>query len=412
MRLRLACSLLIVLALVIWVITLVPQHVNAAASLVQVTSANSSTSPVSVTYSTAATSGKLLIAICTSNAAATITAPTGFSTAINESGDPAQGIFYKVAAGGESSVSCSFSAGGTGAIQLYEYSGIENVSPLDVVNTTSSSGTTSPASSGTLTSNNTNDLLLAGIVSDASSGISSWANSFTQETGGTAGGNPAHRTSYASADLSVSSTSSYSTTATVGGGSNWRGQIAAFKIAPAPVFSGDIVDGSGTSVSSPSITMTSTAIGFSCQTVTGTLGTSSQKIRITNTTPADNNGWNLTIGASSSNWSDGAGHSYAYNNSAGSPAGCTSGQLTVDPTTATITPETAPEYGCTTTGVSKYGSSTAFTSTSSATLITAGGTSSHYCYYDITGIGLSQKIPATQHSGSYSINLTLTLTAL
>lgn len=395
----------------LFLIMLLSPRVSAAATLVQVNSTTGSSSPTSLSYSTTPSSGDLLVAICSANAAATITGPSGFSTAINESGNPAQGIFYKTAVGTEGSISCSFSAGSTFAIQIYEYSGIENVSPLDAVNTTTSAGTTSPGSSGAVTTNNANDLLVASLTSDTNTAIGTWTNSFTQETQGTVGGNPSKRMAYASADLSAGSTGSYSTSPPVASGTNWRGQIAAFKIAPAQVFSVDIVNSSGTPISSPSVSMSTVVAGFSCQTTSGTLGVSAQKIRVTNTTPADSNGWTLTIGASSSNWSDGSGHSYSYNDSSGSPAGCTNGQLSVNPTAASITPEASPEYGCTNTGVSAYSSATSFTGSSQATLATAGSTSSHYCYWDITGITLSQKIPAKQHSGTYSINLTVTLTA-
>lgn len=45
------------------------------------------------------------------------------------------------------------------------------------------------------------------------------------------------------------------------------------------------------------MSMTATSFSFGNQTVTGSLGTSSQKIRINNTTA--NNLWSLTIAASS-----------------------------------------------------------------------------------------------------------------
>lgn len=384
---------------------------GAAATKVQVNSTTGAASPTSLSYSPAPSSGDLLVVICSANATATITGPSGFSTAINESGNPTQGIFYKTAVGTEGSVSCSFTAGASFAIQIYEYSGIENTAQLDGVNTTTSAGTTSPGSSGTVTTNNANDLLVASLMSDTNTAIGAWTNSFTQETQGTVGGNPSKRIAYAGADNSVSTTGSYSTSPPVASGTNWRGQIAAFKIAPPPVFSVDIVDGSGSPVASPSVSMSNIVAGFSCQTTSGSLGISTQKIRVTNTTPANSNGWTLTIGASSSNWSDGNGHSYSYNDSTGSPAGCTNGQLSINPAAATIAPEASPEYGCSNTGVSAYSSTTAFTASSQATLATAGSTSSHYCYWDITNLVLSQKIPPKQHSGTYSINLTITLTA-
>ncbi len=384
-----------------------PPKAYAAASLVQ---SNYSTTG-SVTLATAATAGDLLVAICSTRGTYTITAPTGFSSAINESSDPAQGIFYKVAAGGESTISCTYSGGVNLVIQIIEFSGIENVSPLDAVNTATSSGSTGTASSGSVTNKNYNDLLIAGITTDNSTAPSGWTNSFTQIISQSVGGKATDRIGYGSAYFTVSSASSYSTTATVSNGSNWRGQIAAFKIAPTPVFSGNIVDATGATVSSPSVAMTPLTETFVCQASTGTLGTSAQQIQVTNTTPTDNLGWNLTIAASSTAWTDTAGHTYAYNNSAGTPAGCSGGQLTISPAAEVITPEASPEYGCTNTGISA-GTNTAMSGTTPVTLVSASSTSSYYCYWNITNIGLSQEVPAAQPAGSYSISLTLTLTAL
>ncbi len=384
----------------------VPSKTYAATTLAE---SNYSTSG-SVSFSTAATAGDLLVAICSSNGAYTLTAPSGFSTAINEASDPSQAIFYKVAAGGETTISCTYS-GGTDAIQIIEFSGIENVSPLDVVNTVTSSGSSSIASSGSLTNNNYNDLLIAGITSDTNTSPSGWTNSFTQMISTSSGGKPSTRMAFGSAYFTVNSPSSYSTSATVASGYNWRGQIAAFKIAPSPVFSGDIVNSSGTSITSPTVSLTALNQSFSCQTATGVLGTSSQQIRITNTEPSDNLGWNLTIAASSSSWSDGSGQNYAYNNASGSPAGCTAGQLTISPASQVITPETSPEYGCTNTGLSA-GADSAMTGTTPVTITSASSSASYYCYWDITNIGLSQAVPSMQPAGSYSLSLTLTLTAL
>ncbi|HET9174641.1 MAG TPA: hypothetical protein VFN56_05195 [Candidatus Saccharimonadales bacterium] len=412
MRGRLAYGIAALALMVAWGCVGFSGHSAASTPLKQATYTTANATTVSVSYAQATTAGNLLIVVCSTNGAATITAPSGFSTAINESGDPAQAIFYKVASGTETSESCSFSAAVTSIIQIFEYTGIENVSPLDAVNTTTSSGSTTTGSSGTVTTLNANDLLFASITDDTSGGgiTGTWSNSFINEQNGSTGGAQSKRSSFSSGDLSVSTAGSYSSTMSVPA-ANWRGQITAFKIAPTAVFSGDIVDGSGASVASPVVGFSATNHSFTCQSATGVLGTSTQKIRITNTTPTDKNGWNLTLAASSANWSDGAGHTYTYNNAAGSPAGCTSGQLTVNPTTATVTPESSPEYGCTTAGISTA-AATALTGTTPATLVQAGPTASYYCYWDITGIGLTQTIPAAQTSGSYSISFTLTLTAL
>lgn len=187
-------------------------------------------------------------------------------------------------------------------------------------------------------------------------------------------------------------------------------------VVPSGTLVADIVDSGGVSVTSPSLNMNTTAASSSCQTTTGAFGISSQKIRVNNTTATP--GWTLTMAATngtSSGWSSGT-TSYDFNDGSGSPAGCNdgadadsvSGQLTVNPSVATITPQS----GCTTTGVSA-GSSSAFSqgSIDSITLATASGSAQTNCYWDTTGIGLSQKIPAFEPAGGYSIDMTITVTA-
>jgi hypothetical protein len=152
--------------------------------------------------------------------------------------------------------------------------------------------------------------------------------------------------------------------------------------------------------------MSNTSSAFSCQTTTGTLGTASQKIRITNI--SDNPAWNMTIAATggpTALWSNGT-KTFDFNASAGS--GCTNGQLTIASSGGTLTPQSI----CTTTSVAP-GTSGSFAqgTTDSITLATGVGGAMVDCYWDLTGIGLSQKVPPTQSGGSYSLGLTITITA-
>jgi len=178
----------------------------------------------------------------------------------------------------------------------------------------------------------------------------------------------------------------------------------------------DIVDSGGSSVASPSVALSAVNLGFSCQTATATFGVASEKIRVTNTTAGAT--WTLTLAADSGStavWSTGSLY-YDFNDGGGSPTGCGdggdadgyAGQLTIDASGGTIT----PEGGCSTTGLS-LGSSTAFSEgvTDSITLLTAGATADTSCYWDLTGVSISQKIPAEQALGGYSLNMTLTVTA-
>ena len=179
----------------------------------------------------------------------------------------------------------------------------------------------------------------------------------------------------------------------------------------------DIVDGAGSTVGSPSLGMTSVPAGNSCQTTTGTLGVSAQKIRVTNgtTTP----GWTLsmapTLGVTTS-WSSGTAN-YDFNDPNGSPAGCGdgvdadtyAGQLSVDPSPAVLTPQS----GCGNAGVT-LGSLGAYSQgiTDSMTLMNASSSVTQpYCYWDLTGVDVSQQIPTFQAPGSYTLNMTLTVVA-
>jgi hypothetical protein len=181
-------------------------------------------------------------------------------------------------------------------------------------------------------------------------------------------------------------------------------------------FSTDIVDASGNSVSSPSVTMSPITANFACTTSSGVLGTSTQRIRVLNHS-ADPQ-WTLSIAATGGNtalWSGGAGL-YDFNDPSGSPPGCAAGGdsdtyaglLGFDFGSAAITPES----GCSTTGVS-FGGNANFEEgvTDAVTLGTAGSPASSGCYWDFENVGLNQQIPAGQPGGSYSLNLTVTLVA-
>ena len=175
----------------------------------------------------------------------------------------------------------------------------------------------------------------------------------------------------------------------------------------------DIVDAGGTTVGSPSAQMDSQTFSFSDQTSTGTFGTSSQKIRVDNGTGTAT--WTLSLAAdigATAIW-DGTSADYDFNDPTASAAdgGDTDslgGQMTIDPTTITIT----PEGGCTATNVSG-GSSSAFSEgvTDSATLASASSGADTDCYWDLTDISVSQTIPAEQPADDYAIDMTLSIIA-
>jgi len=392
-----------------------PGRASATARIVQkpaMATASGATS-VSLSFAAGPSAGNLLIAVCGANGIVTITAPSGFSTAKNEAVTPSQGIFYKVATGSEGTAALSCGGGASTTrwgMQLYEYSGLVAASPLDAANTLTSTGTGTTANSGSVTTTNANDLLIAGVTSATNTAPVTWTSSFTSEGSATIAGGT--KMGYGGADRVVTVTSAYSTTVTVGNAS-WRGQIAAFKEI-SPVLSADIVDGSGNTVASPSASMSTASRSFQCQTVTGTLGTGTQKMRVSNYTT--NPAWTLSIAATSgatADWSAGT-PKYDFNDSSGS--GCSdgadadslAGQLTIDPSVASL----SPSAGCSNTNVS-LGASSAFNQgvTDSITIASSTSSAGYNCYWDITGTSLSQTIPAAQANGSYSINMTLTIAA-
>jgi hypothetical protein len=70
-------------------------------------------------------------------------------------------------------------------------------------------------------------------------------------------------------------------------------------------------------------------------------------------------------------------------------------------------------WTCSATGMTKW-SSSSFSegATNSITILTAGATADTGCYWDFTGIDISQTIPGEKPTGSYSISMTLTATAI
>lgn len=171
----------------------------------------------------------------------------------------------------------------------------------------------------------------------------------------------------------------------------------------------DIVDGAGATVPSPSVGFGALTFSFNTQDGTGTLGTASQKIRVSN--PTSTATWTASIAGSAptTDWTAGGNH-YDFNDASiytdGGDSDSYGGQLQVSPAGGAI----AGVSGCATTNVSMGGNS-AFVegSTDSITIASGSAGAASYCRWDFTNIGLTQKIPAAQASGSYSVNLVLSV---
>lgn len=171
----------------------------------------------------------------------------------------------------------------------------------------------------------------------------------------------------------------------------------------------DITDADGEAVTgTPIVGLDTTDVDTAEQTTTGTYGD--------NTTPASPRvfvsnpgvataGWTLSVAATdgpTALWVDGA-NNFDYND----PAVNGNGQLTIDPATGTITP-----FGAGTTTDITLGTETAFSDVvNSITLVTAGAGSESVWEGTVHGMGVSQRIPGGQAPGTYTIDLTQTLTS-
>lgn len=189
------------------------------------------------------------------------------------------------------------------------------------------------------------------------------------------------------------------------------------------VLSTDILDASRNPVAAPAVSMSSKAFAFDCQTganaSTGTLGTNTERVYVTNPGGADN-GWNLTIaatGGATTTWANGgATRRIDFNDP--TTGGCTdgadidsaSGQMTIDPSAGTLITDC---QSCSTTGVTK-GASSAFSQgvQDVLTLLSAAAGSDDIWRGYMTGMTLRQVIPGETPADSYTLNMTLTATAL
>ena len=175
----------------------------------------------------------------------------------------------------------------------------------------------------------------------------------------------------------------------------------------------DIVDGSGVTIASPAVAFGAVNYSFDNQDATGTLGTASQKIRVYNPTNATSLTVSLAGSATTAVWTDGS-NTYDFNDGSGYTDGADTdsvgGQMTVDPSAGTL----AGVSGCSTSSNISKGSSASFeegTKPSIDLITSITSDSNKFCRWDLTGVALTQKIPANQASGgTYSITLVLSIT--
>jgi photosystem II stability/assembly factor-like uncharacterized protein len=164
----------------------------------------------------------------------------------------------------------------------------------------------------------------------------------------------------------------------------------------------DVRDASNNLVANPSFALSGIiASTSSSQTAIGTLGTASQRLSVDNPAAADG-GFSVTINATvpgTGTWSNGT-NSYAYNGTA------STGLLSIDPSIGTWTARVG-----TTTALSK-GVAASFSGNTPVTLVVASSVLENIWNGYVTGIGLSQSIPAGTPAGSYTLSVTHTVTVL
>ncbi len=188
----------------------------------------------------------------------------------------------------------------------------------------------------------------------------------------------------------------------------------------------DIRDATRVAVASPAVSMSASTFSFDCLSgasrPTGTFGTNVERIYVDNPGAA-NNGWTLVMaatGGATDSWDNvGVTEQYDFNDAGGAPVGCGDsgdadafvGQLAVDPATAGVITADCTTCG---TGSITLGAASAYDegTTDNITLLNAAIASDDTGRWYLTGVDIDQTIPAEQPNDSYSINMTLTVTAL
>lgn len=218
----------------------------AASRVQQASNTSFDSTTVTVTFSSA-TAGNLLIGSygLRGTFGGTVTASAGWTEIVSVANNggvssPDHHVFYKVAAGGETSVTFTDSlASGCNMIGVVdEWSGI-TASPYDVSATSDSALTNSvSASSGTTaTLAQASELCIAAWMCRGTQTTASFTNSFTQDALVSASGNASFPTSMIVAYREVSSTSAVETTCTWDTSVRSVGSVSTFKLTspPAPL---------------------------------------------------------------------------------------------------------------------------------------------------------------------------------
>lgn len=159
--------------------------------------------------------------------------------------------------------------------------------------------------------------------------------------------------------------------------------------------SADFVDSLGNQIGSPIFQISNTNFDINQKTISGVIGDSDNKIRIVNTT--SNPLWTVSLSAtngSDSLWDNGSGQSYKFNGPD------LEGNMEIDPTLMNVSGA----------GVLK-GSKQKFLkdTVDSVTIAYSDNSSISDTIFDLENIGINQIIPASQSSGTYGLDIMLTI---
>jgi len=199
---------------------------------------NTGTTFVNVTWSSATTSGNLLVAVVSngknSGSPSNVTAPSGWTNAVTDRYSPGGGpritIFYRANAPSQTSTG-NFSISGPGSaisIVVAEYSGIITSSPLDKTASSGNQLTALPVTGTTQNTTQSSELVIGAIGSRGGSALSP-TNGFAIVDQINQGGNAG---SAIFLQKIVSSTGTYGSSVTTSSSAQSAGAIATFKGVP------------------------------------------------------------------------------------------------------------------------------------------------------------------------------------
>lgn len=222
-----------------------PRTVTAPAAappaLVQSKYADSGSSVVAsqnVVFDTGASAGNLIVGLGVSDATLTTSGITGLATAAFAVNVNGVYVWWKIAAGGETTLTLTPSVSDTVCAGLLEYSGIAAASPVDVTKTANGTGSTvGPVSAGSTDATaQAVELIIAltGLASFSAGnppGSPNWSGGYTGRlAGATTFATGAQNQALFAADLITSSTGAQTTDVTWTNSANaWAAILVAFK---------------------------------------------------------------------------------------------------------------------------------------------------------------------------------------